>query len=167
MSRKNTEKPPESWIFESMKAASAFTGEPHSQLSFALKNGCQAFTGRRVNFLTYIRWKNQQKEGTILNLHDEQAKVAMETAKEKARENALAEGLVHDRNSVEEALWTNGVAPLRAGLISYRKTALTQVDAELDKLNVPKEARDYIVNQLLLDPLQEVLNQIVKKFPAR
>src|SRR5258708_3464623 len=71
----------------------------------------------------------------------ELAKLRREQRLEIARENAEAEGLIHNKGRIEELVWENGVAPLRAGLLSLRKTAFAQVDAELDKAEVSEPVR--------------------------
>jgi len=101
-----------------------------------------------------------------LNSDAELAKLRREQRLEIARSNAEAEGLIHNKERIEEVLWENAIAPLRAGIISLRKTAFAQVDAELDKAEVSEPVRA-VVKAILVGAIENLLAQIRNGFPQK
>lgn len=101
-----------------------------------------------------------------LNSDAELAKLRREQRLEIARSNAEAEGLIHNRERIEELIWENAIAPLRAGIISLRKTAFAQVDAELDKAEVTEPVRA-VVKGILVGSIENLLAQIHNGFPKK
>jgi len=101
-----------------------------------------------------------------LNSDAELAKLRREQRLEIARSNAEAEGLIHNKERIEELLWENAIAPLRAGIISLRKTAFAQVDAELDKAEVAEPVRA-VVKAILIGAIESLLAQIRNAFPKK
>lgn len=101
-----------------------------------------------------------------LNSDAELAKLRREQRLEIARSNAEAEGVIHNKERIEELLWENAIAPLRAGILSLRKTAFAHVDAELDKAEVSEAVRA-VVKAILVGAIENLLAQIRQVFPKK